>query len=68
MSFSEVVVGRDGRHRVESLGLVVDADGHLAQLVLMLAGVMSTEEQLGSAGKFHADIRLCATTIASIDG
>ena len=48
-------------------GLVVDRDGHFAQLVLVLTGMVGAEKQLCAAGEFNADVGLCAAAIAAVD-
>ena len=64
---SVFVEGCGGRNVGQLLGLVVNRDGHLAQLVLVHAGVVSAEEQLGSAVQLDTDIGLCAAPITTID-
>lgn len=59
----------NGRFRTRKpVRLVVDRDGHFAQFVLVLTGVVSTEEKLGVASEFDSHVRLSAAAIAAIDG
>jgi hypothetical protein len=45
----------------------VDRDGHFAQLVFVLTGVVGAEKELCTTGEFNTDIGLCAAAIAAVD-
>ena len=60
-------LGSGGRIRTrESVRLVVNRDGHFAQLVLVLPSVVGAEQQLGSTRELDPHIGLSAAAIAAI--
>lgn len=63
---SDLVEGCGSRDVGQLLGLVVDGDRHLAELVLVLTRMVSAEQELGLSGQLDADVGLGATTIATI--
>jgi hypothetical protein len=65
---SALDVRRDRRRVHELLGLVVDVDRDLAELVAVLTGVVGAEEELAARGKLHAKIGLSAAPVATVAG
>jgi hypothetical protein len=51
---------------LDSLGLVMDLERHLTELVSVLLAVVGAEEKLEPAGQGDADVRLGAAPIATI--
>ena len=45
----------------------MDHRGDLAQLVLVLTGVVSAEEKFSAAGEFNSHVGLSAAAIAAVD-
>jgi hypothetical protein len=48
------------------VGLVVDHDGDLLQLVAVLAGVVGAEEELATGGELYAKVGLSTATVAAV--
>src|SRR5262245_18850529 len=65
-SASALVVGRDRRRVVETVGLVVDTDGDLPELVAVLAGVVGAEEELAAAGQLDAKVGLGSAAVTTV--
>src|SRR5690606_10961647 len=59
-------VGRSGRGLLESAGLVLDVRGDLADLFVVLAHVVSAEEQFTAGVEQHADVGLRTTAVATV--
>ena len=60
-------LGSGGRIRTrESVRLVVNRDGHFAQLVLVLPSVVGAEEQLGTTCEFYPHVGLSPAAIAAV--
>ena len=55
-----------GGELLDPLGLVVDLQRHLTELVGVLLRVVGAEEKLETAGQSDADVRLGAAPIATI--
>ncbi len=54
------------RGEVELVGLVVNLDGHLAELVAVGTSVVEAEQQFAAAGKNNADIGLRAAAVTAV--
>lgn len=52
----------------ESRGLVMDRSGDLAQLFLVLAGMVGAEKEFQAAIQLSTNIGLCSTTVATVGG
>jgi phenylalanyl-tRNA synthetase alpha subunit len=63
---SDLVERGNGRDFSQLLGLVVDGDGYLAQLLFVLPSVVGAEEELRFSGQLDPDVGLGAATIATI--
>ena len=50
----------------ESVGLVVDVNCDLAELVAVLSGVVCAEEEVAGTGELHAQVGLCTATVAAV--
>jgi len=65
---SVFVQGCSRRHVDEAVGLVVDRGSELAQRRLVTPVVVRAEEQVSARRQGDSDVRLCAASIAAIEG
>jgi hypothetical protein len=63
---SELAVGSKSGSVAEPVGLVVDHDGDLLELGLMLTGVVSTEQELPTVEQLNAHVCLSTASIATV--
>jgi len=64
---SGLALGGPCRGCCQLVGLVLDGDSDLAELVTVLAGVVRAKEQLAASSELHAQIGLRTTAVTTVN-